>query len=183
VAGELIRMKIIRYFALVSSLAAASLLSAQTTSPADGPRGPRPGGPGGHGPHGRGPGGHPVIRTLDLDHNGELSTAEIAAAATSLQSLDTDRDGTISANELRPPLPPRPADAPTPPADAPQRPRPGDGPPARPFSPVMLALDANGDGALSSQEIANAPASLAALDLNKDGKLTPDELRPLPPAR
>ena len=45
----------------------------------------------------------------------------------------------------------------------------------------MMALDANADGALSANEMTNAPASLAALDANKDGKLTVDELRPLPP--
>jgi len=46
----------------------------------------------------------------------------------------------------------------------------------------MMVLDANSDGALSVNELTNAPASLAALDANKDGKLTIDELRPLPPA-
>ena len=47
--------------------------------------------------------------------------------------------------------------------------------------PVMLALDADTDGTLSTGEIANAVASLRALDANSDGKLTRDELRPLPP--
>jgi hypothetical protein len=49
--------------------------------------------------------------------------------------------------------------------------------------PVMLALDANGDGSLAMAEIANAAASLRALDANADGKLTRDELRPLPPGK
>jgi hypothetical protein len=47
----------------------------------------------------------------------------------------------------------------------------------------MLALDADGDRALSATEISNASNSLKALDANSDGKLTPDELRPLPPAQ
>jgi len=47
-----------------------------------------------------------------------------------------------------------------------------------PPSPLMLALDTNGDGILDEQEIANAPAALLKLDKNGDGRLTPDELRP-----
>ena len=51
-----------------------------------------------------------------------------------------------------------------------------------PPSPLMAALDANGDGIIDEQEIENAPAALKKLDKNGDGKLTPDELRsPLPP--
>jgi hypothetical protein len=44
--------------------------------------------------------------------------------------------------------------------------------------PVMIALDANQDGQLSSKEIKNATAALMKLDKNKDGQLTMDELRP-----
>ena len=69
--------------------------------------------------------------------------------------------------------------------DAPDRPprdgRPGPGPggPGPRFViPLMQALDANGDGIIDEQEIANAPAALKKLDKNGDGKLTPDELRP-----
>ena len=118
-----------------------------------------------------------IVRTLDVDRNGELSAAEIANASAAILALDTNKDGMISPDELRPV---RPADAPTPPAGDPSRPEGAPGHP-RPIDPVMLALDANGDGTLSAAEIANAPASLAALDTNKDGKLTFDELRPLPP--
>jgi hypothetical protein len=39
----------------------------------------------------------------------------------------------------------------------------------------MKALDANHDGILDSNEIANASAALKALDKNGDGQLTPDE--------
>jgi Ca2+-binding EF-hand superfamily protein len=44
--------------------------------------------------------------------------------------------------------------------------------------PLMQALDADGDGELSSAEIANAPAALKKLDKNGDGKLDAEELRP-----
>ena len=47
-----------------------------------------------------------------------------------------------------------------------------------PPSPVIEALDANHDGVIDADEIANAPAALKKLDKNGDGKLTQDELRP-----
>src|ERR1700722_15365160 len=50
-----------------------------------------------------------------------------------------------------------------------------------PPSPLMEALDANHDGIIDADEIANAPAALKKLDKNGDGKLTPDELRPKRP--
>jgi hypothetical protein len=50
-----------------------------------------------------------------------------------------------------------------------------------PPSPLMEALDANHDGVIDADEIANAPAALKKLDKNGDGKLTPDELRPKRP--
>ena len=52
--------------------------------------------------------------------------------------------------------------------------RPGDRPP----HPLMQALDTDGDGVLSPEEIKNASRSLMKLDKNGDGKLSPDELRP-----
>jgi hypothetical protein len=140
-------------------LSLASLAFAQTDAA---PRGPRPGQ--------RPPGGPPLIRALDADHDGEISAGEIASAASSLRVLDTDADGQLSAAELHPP---RPANAPTPPEGT-ARPTSGE----RPRDPVLAALDTDGDGALSAAEIANAPAALARLDANKDGKLTPEELRP-----
>lgn len=44
--------------------------------------------------------------------------------------------------------------------------------------PLMLALDVNGDGVISEEEINNATAALRKLDKNQDGKLTEEELRP-----
>jgi hypothetical protein len=147
---------------------AASISFGQPTG--DAPHGVRPGGP-----HGRGPHGHPIIRALDTDKNGEISGAEIDGGPASLATLDKNADGNVSVDELHPP---RPAGAPTPPADAAKvrsdR--------LRHLDPLMLALDADHDGALSVTEIKNAVASLKVLDANSDGKLTRDELRPLPPA-
>lgn len=143
---------------LASALAGfTAIASAQSTSA------PRPGR---HGP-GRPP--EPLLIALDTNHDGVISAGEIANAAASLKALDQNGDGKLTRDEI---CPPRPADAPPPPPDAEAH---------RPKSPLLLALDADGNGELSAQEIANAPASLAALDANHDGQLTRDELRPLPP--
>lgn len=47
-----------------------------------------------------------------------------------------------------------------------------------PISPILKALDLNGNGILEANEIAAAPQSLLKLDANGDGRLTPDEYRP-----
>src|SRR5688572_28813620 len=172
------------FFAL--SLGAAAVLSAQTTTttPTEGSRGSHHG----HGPGGPGRGGPglSIVRAVDTDKNGELSSAELANAAASIRALDANADGVVSMEELRPARPAnspgRPAGDVERPADAPARKARGDGTVhSRPVDPVMLALDADNNGALSTVEIANATASLKALDSNSDGILTRDELRPLPP--
>ena len=51
----------------------------------------------------------------------------------------------------------------------------GPGPQRPPAPAIVAALDANHDGVIDAQEIANASAALKSLDRNGDGKLTPDE--------
>ena len=51
-----------------------------------------------------------------------------------------------------------------------------------PRSPLEAALDANGDGIISAEEIANASAALRKLVHNHDGSLSPEDYRPHPPA-
>ena len=48
--------------------------------------------------------------------------------------------------------------------------------------PAMAALDSDGDGEISSAELAEATAHLKTLDINNDGKLSAEELRPNFPA-
>jgi hypothetical protein len=50
-----------------------------------------------------------------------------------------------------------------------------------PAPPIETALDANGDGTIDADEIANASVALKTLDKNGDGKLTSDEYRPSMP--
>ncbi|MBN2584227.1 MAG: hypothetical protein JXL80_14285 [Planctomycetes bacterium] len=47
--------------------------------------------------------------------------------------------------------------------------------------PLMKALDLDANGELSAAEIAGASESLKALDANGDGKVTMDEILPPPP--
>ena len=67
-----------------------------------------PGGPGG-GPRPPGPWGgpprSPVVGTLDRDRDGELSAAEIRGAPGSLKALDRNGDGKLSGDEMHPPGP------------------------------------------------------------------------------
>src|SRR5439155_9536701 len=62
------------------------------------PQGGRPDGPGGRG------GGppQPILRALDTDHDGTLSAQEIAAAPKVILTLDKNGDGTLTADELMP---------------------------------------------------------------------------------
>ncbi|HEV2694187.1 MAG TPA: EF-hand domain-containing protein [Verrucomicrobiae bacterium] len=53
----------------------------------------------------------------------------------------------------------------------------------RPLPAIINALDANHDGVIDADEIANASAALKTLDKNGDGKLTRDEYMGKPPGR
>jgi len=62
---------------------------------------------------------------------------------------------------------------------------PGQGGPGGPrgmmaLFPIIQALDANKNGELSTEEIANAVAALKSLDKNQDGQLTNEEMMPDP---
>ena len=167
----------------------------------EGPGGPPPdGGPDGPPPDGGQGGKHhrppPFMQALDTNHDGILSADEIANAAKSLLTLDKNGDGQITLEEF---LGPRPLRGPGGPGGnqtgSPDGNPPPDGPPGGqskgpggqhpPIPPIFAALDTNGDGVLSADEIANAPKSLLKLDKNADGQLTQDELRPgrRPPPR
>jgi Ca2+-binding EF-hand superfamily protein len=45
------------------------------------------------------------------------------------------------------------------------------------MDPILAAVDADGDGVISAEEIAGAAVALKKLDKNQDGKVTEDEVR------
>jgi Ca2+-binding EF-hand superfamily protein len=52
------------------------------------------------------------------------------------------------------------------------------------IDPILAAVDSNGDGAISADELRNAPASIRKLDKNGDGKITREEaIASAPPGR
>ena len=95
-----------------------------------------------------------------------LIAIALALAATTLNTKAQDEGG----------APPPPPDGPPPNEAGPQG-GPG-GEHRRPKPPLEIALDANKDGVIDADEIANASTALKILDKNGDGKLTQDELRP-----
>ena len=101
----------------------------------------------------------------------------LALSSSALTITAQDADG-AQPRDLPPPREAGPGGGPGPDGSGAPR-RMGHRPPP---SPLMRVLDANGDGIIDEEEIANAPASLKKLDKNGDAKLTPNELRPpLPP--
>lgn len=114
-----------------------------------------------------GPNGQPprvVLQALDTNGDGQLSAAEIAAASSSLLTLDKNHDGQVTPDEYNPKLEDKTA---------------GDEMVAR-----MMALDRNGDGVLTRDEV---PERMQAMfdrgDTNHDGKLTQVEIRAMAAAQ
>ena len=146
--------------------------TAQDNNPAPGDGGP-PGGPGMR-PHRPPPA---FLKALDANGDGVIDADEIANATAALKALDANSDGKLTFDELfgPPPGAGQAGDGQRPPP--PQGPPPGSGtdPHRPPPPPLIAALDANHDGVIDADELANAPAALKTLDRNGDGKLTPDE--------
>jgi EF hand len=140
---------------------------------------PGPGGPGGRPHH---PPPLPVILALDTNHDGVIDANEIAGASDALKTLDKNGDGQLTMDEL---LPPRPQHRNSDGQNTDGNPGPGGpgGPGSSmrhhpPLPPIVVALDANHDGVIDSNELANASSALKTLDKNGDGQLTREELRP-----
>lgn len=112
-----------------------------------------------------------IFARADINKDGKLTADEIKKSAAAAQQPNAmgGREGREGREGGRPGG-----------QDGPGRGGPGRGG----FTDKLLtALDANKDGALSADEIANAPAALRTLDTNHDGQLTPDEYRQAGPGR
>jgi len=115
-----------------------------------------------------------ALMKFDKNKDGKLAKAEIPERQLGiLDRGDTDKNGVLDAAELRkltadqaaaPPAPPR-------------------GPVRGGFGGLDLAsmaLDADRNGEISADEIANSATTLKTLDKNCDGLITEDEVRPAP---
>jgi hypothetical protein len=108
-----------------------------------------------------------ALKSLDTNGDGTLTMDELMGP----RPTPTGADASVGEH-----------DAPPPADRGPQGPPPGQGfrgPDGRHRPPpiaVIGALDANHDGVVDATEIANASEALKALDKNGDGSLTPDEL-------
>jgi Ca2+-binding EF-hand superfamily protein len=108
--------------------------------------------------------GGPLMQALDTDRDGELSAAEIAAAATALKTLDKNGDGKLAAEELRPSF-----------GEAGPGGARADGN-AEAIARFM-ANDKNNDGKLSEEELPERMKGIMArADADKDGFVTKAEL-------
>lgn len=127
-----------------------------------------PGGPGGF----RGPGGPsrgfppmPIMTALDKNGDGELSESEIKDASKALMTLDKDKNGVISQEEMRPNFGPGGPGGP------------GRGNMAAQMVEQMMENDKNKDGKLSASELPERMRPLMTrADTNKDRSLDKEEL-------
>lgn len=111
-----------------------------------------------------------MLMAFDKNKDGKLKKAEVPERLQGIFArADEDKDGVLTPDEIKKTA----AAQPSPTAAGRGGPgREGEGrggPPRR--DPLITALDRDGDGALSADEMAASPASLRGLDANGDGIL------------
>jgi Ca2+-binding EF-hand superfamily protein len=154
------------------------------------PQGRGPGGRGGRGEGGEGGRGGEgqqagnnveetvsMLMTFDENGDGKLSRSELPERFQGIfDRADENKDGFLTPDEIRKTLA-----AQSPPPDSPRqggRGGPDGGRGEMNFirmDPVLAAIDTNGDGVLSAEEIKNAPGAIRKLDSNADGKVSREE--------
>tara|TARA_R110002111_G_scaffold177322_1_gene243393 strand:+ start:26971 stop:27642 length:672 start_codon:yes stop_codon:yes gene_type:complete len=146
-----------------------------------GDRGDRGGREGGPPREGRGPGGRPnfmlmlpIFVVLDANKDGEISKEEMENATVALQTLDKDKNGKLTEDELRPEFGGRDG------GRGPGGPggfgrRDGDG--GGDFVERMMVNDKNKDGKLTKEELPERmQAMFDRIDTNKDKEIDKAEL-------
>ena len=114
-----------------------------------------------------------LLMSFDKNKDGKLSKAEVPERQLGLFDRgDTDKNGLLDEAELRKVTADQAAAPPAPP----RAPRGGFGA----IDLASIALDADHNGEISAEEIANAATTLKTLDKNTDGVITEDEAKPAP---
>lgn len=127
-----------------------------------------------------------TLMAFDANGDGKLSREELPARFQGIFDRgDENKDGFLTPDEIR-----KVAAAQAPPPDTAGRGGReggrGDGRGAMNFvrmDPILAAIDTDGNGILSAQEIANSADAIRKLDKNGDGKVTRDEIAPAGPGR
>jgi Ca2+-binding EF-hand superfamily protein len=143
----------------------------------------RRGGPGDEPGESAGPSADEMVKTLmafDKNGDGRLTRDELPERMQGLfERADADKDGVLTADEIR-----KSAQATAGPAAGGRGEGRGEGRGGRGpgmsfvrLDPILAALDADGNGEISAEELAAASTSLKKLDANGDGQLTEDEVR------
>ncbi len=111
---------------------------------------------------------NPIMEALDTDKDGSLQQGEIDMAVVALRKLDKNKDGTLSADELRP-------------AGGPSMSGPGGGDrPGGGRGPSMDFLDKDKDGKISKEEAPDRMKErFAQIDTNADGYVDKAEMEKL----
>ena len=108
----------------------------------------------------------PLMQALDTNHDGVISAAEIENAPAALKTLDKNKDGKLTEDELRPQGM----------GEGMRGGMPGRVDPQQMVSRLM-ANDKNGDGKLSKDELPERMQNLLdRADTDKDGALSKEEL-------
>jgi Ca2+-binding EF-hand superfamily protein len=121
--------------------------------------------------------GPALMRALDTNGDGKISSSEISDAAAALKKLDKNGDGEIGRDELMPPLP---AGGFRGRGDSPERPQRGEG--QGPNMEVLMnrlkQFDKDGDGKFKKDELPERlQERFEDIDTNGNGEIDEAELR------